>query len=134
MPYLEKATELKPEDSDLRFKYAKALVFSNENDKAIKELEYLLAKMPDNPTVYNNLGIAYFHKNDLERAIKYLSLEVEFNSNPRSFLLLGQIYGKLGKYSEAVDNLEKYLAYAPAQDPRRQKAEATLQFYRSQIK
>ncbi len=134
MSYLEKATELRPEDSDLRFKYAKALVFSKENDKAIKELEFLLAKMPDNPTVYNNLGIAYFHKNDLERAIKYLSLEVEFNSNPRSFLLLGQIYGKLGKYSEAVDNLEKYLAYAPAKDPRRQKAEATLQFYRSQIK
>jgi cytochrome c-type biogenesis protein CcmH/NrfG len=47
---------------------------------------------------------------------------------------LGAAYGKLGKYSKAVDNLEKYLAYAPAQDPRRKRAEATLQFYRSQIK
>jgi cytochrome c-type biogenesis protein CcmH/NrfG len=47
---------------------------------------------------------------------------------------LGAAYGKLGKYSEAVDNLEKYLAYAPAKDSRRQKTEATLQFYKSQIK
>jgi tetratricopeptide (TPR) repeat protein len=114
--------------------YGDALVLAEEYERAIGEYQHLLAEMPEDPQIYNKLGSVYFYVDDYQKAIEYFEKEVSFKGNPNSYFLLGAAYGKLGKYSEAVDNLEKYLAYAPAQDPKRQKAEATLQFYKSQIK
>ena len=132
--YLERALQVAPSNTKVRLDYGDALVLAEEYMRAIGEYQHLLAEMPENPQIYNKLGSVFFYVDDYLKAIEYFEREVSFKGNANSYFLLGAAYGKLGKYSEAVDNLEKYLAYSPAQDPRRQKAEATLQFYRSQIK
>jgi len=132
--YLERALQVAPSNTNVRLDYGDALVLAEEYERAIGEYQHLLAEMPENPQIYNKLGSVYFYVDDYLKAVEYFEKEVSLKGNPNSYFLLGAAYGKLGKYSKAVDNLEKYLAYAPAQDPRRQKAEATLQFYRSQIK
>ncbi len=132
--YLERALKVAPSNTDVRMEYGDALVLAGEYERAIVEYQRLLAEMPEDPQVYNKLGSVYFYLDDYPKAVEYFEGEVSLKGNPNSYFLLGAAYGKLGKYSEAVENLEKYLAYAPAKDPRRQKAEATLQFYRSQIK
>jgi arylsulfatase A-like enzyme/cytochrome c-type biogenesis protein CcmH/NrfG len=132
--YLERALQVAPSNTNVRLDYGDALVLAEEYERAIGIYQHLLAEMPENPQIYNKLGSVYFYVDDYLNAIEYFEKEVSLKGNPNSYFLLGAAYGKLGKYSKAVDNLEKYLTYAPAKDPRRQKAEATLQYYRSQIK
>jgi arylsulfatase A-like enzyme/cytochrome c-type biogenesis protein CcmH/NrfG len=132
--YLERALQVAPSNTNVRLDYGDALVLAEEYERAIGEYQHLLAEMPENPQIYNKLGSVYFYVDDYLQAVEYFEKEVSLKGNANSYFLLGAAYGKLGKYPEAVDNLGKYLAYAPAKDPRRQKAEATLQFYKSQIK
>ncbi len=133
--YLERAVYAVPSKWTMRLEYAQALVSAKKFEKAIKEYEILREKMPDNPMIYNNLGIIYYSKNDYEQAVKYLSKEVELHSNPNSYLLLGLSYGNLEKYAEAVLFLEKFLNQSSVRDVSlRKRAEQALAFFRSKIK
>ncbi|UCC39772.1 MAG: sulfatase-like hydrolase/transferase [Candidatus Aminicenantes bacterium] len=133
--YLEKAVNVVPSKLEMRLEYAQKLTFAKKHEKAIKEYEYILNKMPDNPMPYNNLGIIYYYKKDFEKAIRYLSKELELHSNPSSYFLLGLASGELQRYVEAVKYLEKYLTSAPAKDiSLRKKAEQALAFFKSKIK
>ncbi|MFQ6083569.1 MAG: sulfatase-like hydrolase/transferase [Candidatus Aminicenantia bacterium] len=135
MNYLERAIKVDPSKLQLRLEYAQALTFSEEYEKAIKEYEYLLTKKPDDPMIYNNLGIIYFYLDDFEKAIKYLSKEVELHTNANSYYLLGIACGNLARYFEAVNYLEKYLTHAPLEDTsRRRKAKQALSFFRTKLK
>jgi arylsulfatase A-like enzyme/Tfp pilus assembly protein PilF len=135
LQYLGSAVNVVPNKLEIRLEYAQSLTFNKKFDKAIQEYEYLLDKMPDNPMIYNNLGIIYYYKNDFAKAVECLSKEVELHSNPSSYLILGLSYGKLERYSEAVNYLEKYLAQSPAGDSSlRKRAEQALSFYKSKIK
>lgn len=133
--YLERGIKVDSSNLDVRLEYAQNLTFSKEYEKAIKEYNYLLTKMPDNPMLYNNLGIIFYYQKDFERSIKYLSKEVELHPNPNSYFLLGLACGELQRYSEAVNYLEKYLISVPAKDTSlRKKAEQALSFFKSRIK
>lgn len=133
--YFEKAVNVVPSKVKIRLEYAQSLTFAKKYEKAIEEYEYLLRKMPDNPMIYNNLGIIHYYKNDFEKAVKYLSKEVELHSNPNSYLILGLSYGRLKRYSEAVNYLEKYLIHSNVKDMSlRKKAEEALSFFKSKIK
>jgi len=113
--YLERAVKVDSANLDLRLEYAQTLTFSKEFGKAIKEYEYLVTKMPDNPMLYNNLGIIHYAQGDFEKSIDYLLKEMELHSNPNSYFILGLASGELQKYAEAVKYLEKYLISVPAE-------------------
>ncbi len=132
--YLEAVLRINPDNAKVRLEYGDALVLAEQYKRAIGEYEHLLAEMPENPQIHNKLGFVYFYLDDYEKAITYLEEEVNLKENADSRFLLGAAYGKLEKFPEAVDNLKKYLARASSQDPRRQRAEATLKYYESQIK
>lgn len=132
--YLEKAQQLYPSNRQVKLEYADALAAAEEYGRAIQIYQQLLAEMPENPLVYNKLGLVYFYLDDYPKAIEYLEKEVSLEESADSYFLLGAAYGKLERYSEAVSHLKKYLIHAPPQDPRRQRAEGALRFYQSQIK
>ncbi len=132
--YLERAVNVAPSKLKMRLEYAQALTFNKRYQKAIEEYEYLLDKMPDNPMIYNNLGIIHYYKSDFAKAVFYLSKEVELHSNPNSYFILGLSHGELAQYTEAVDCLEKYLTNAPgANISLRKKAEQALLFFKAKI-
>jgi arylsulfatase A-like enzyme/cytochrome c-type biogenesis protein CcmH/NrfG len=132
--YLEKAQQMYPSNRQVSLEYADALVTAEDYERAIQIYQQLLAEMPENPQVYNKLGLVYFYLDDYPKAIEYLEQEVSLEESADSYFLLGAAYGKLERYPEAVNHLKKYLIHAPAQDPRRQRAEGALRYYQSQIK
>jgi len=132
--YLEKAQQMYPLNRQVRLEYADTLVTAEDYERAIQIYQQLLAEMPENPQVYNKLGLVYFYLDDYPKAIEYLEQEVSLQESADSYFLLGAAYGKLERYPEAVNHLKKYMIYAPAQDPRRQRAEGALKYYESQIK
>ncbi len=134
MVYLEKAQQMYPSNRQVRLEYADALVTAEDYERAIQIYQQLLAEMPENPQLNNKLGLVYFYLDDYPKAVEYLEKEVSLEESANSRFLLGAAYGKLERYSEAVNHLKKYLIHAPPQDPRRQRAEGALRYYQSQIK
>jgi tetratricopeptide (TPR) repeat protein len=135
LDYIGKAVNAVPSKNEIRIEYAQLLTRAKKYDEAIGEYEFLLKKMPENPLIYNNLGIIYYSRNEFERTIQYLSREVELHASPNSYFLLGLAAGELQRYDEAIRHMEKYLSLDPAADiSLRQKAEQALQFFKSKIK
>ncbi|MFQ6082236.1 MAG: sulfatase-like hydrolase/transferase [Candidatus Aminicenantia bacterium] len=133
--YLERAIEVDPYNQEIRLFHAVVLAISGEYERAIKEYEFLLTKMSQNPMIYRRLGEIYFYKDNFEQAIKYFSEEVKLHPNANSYYLLGAACGKLERYSEAVNYLEKYLICAPKEDiSLRKKAEQALSFFKSKLR
>lgn len=67
--------------------------------------------------LYNNLGETYFHLNDLDKAVEYISKSIELRKNQgyeadlsSSFLTLGSIFFRQGKYTQSKPYLLKAAA------------------------
>ena len=134
LEYIKKAVNVEPEDKELRLRYANALALVRRYDEAFKEYNYLVEKAPDDPGVYNGMGVTYFFINDFENAIKYLSKEIELHSNPNSYYLLGIAYGRLTKYAEAVRYLEKCLtSTSQSKLVNERKIRRALDFFKSKL-
>lgn len=67
-----KAVGADPANTDNQNNYAAMLTMSGGAKQAIPVLEGLAKKFPENPTVLNNLGQAYYHADDKEKAEKVL--------------------------------------------------------------
>lgn len=67
-----KAVAADPANTDNQNNYAAMLTMSGAAKQAIPVLEGLAKKFPENPTVLNNLGQAYYHADDEEKAEKAL--------------------------------------------------------------
>lgn len=67
-----KAVAADPANTDNQCNYAAMLAMSGGATQAVPVLEQLARKFPDNPTVLNNLGQAYFQVDDEEKAEKAL--------------------------------------------------------------
>lgn len=132
--YLEKAVRIDPDDLALRLEYAQALTFSEQYPLAIGEFESMLTQWPQNPDIIGDLGKLYFYQNDFEKAVEYLSREVKIRPNADSYFLLGASCGRLMRYKEAVEYLEKYLEIEPGKNLELQeKAKQALAFYKTKI-
>ncbi len=88
---------------------------SGQMENAIKEFEKILLIDPNNVDALNNLGVAYFRLNDLEKSLFYHTKAVEVqSSNPRIYsnraLLLGKYMYRdkeaIADYTKAI-NLDR---------------------------
>jgi len=135
LEYFKKAVEAVPSKLKIRLEYAQSLTMARKYEKAIEEYEYLLKKIPDNPMIYNNLGLIHYFKGHYDQAVEYLSTEVKLHSNLNSYFILGLACGELKRYPEAVNYLEKFLSQSSVIDSSiREKAEQALASFRSKIK
>lgn len=76
-----KACSDDPTDADNLNNYASFLIMTGGEQAAIPILEYLNSKYPNNSTILNNLGQAWFGLGDMEKAKKYLSAAKELCPN-----------------------------------------------------
>ena len=103
-------------------------------NKAYKAYLDLLKMAPDDPKVYNSLGMISYFRGDFRKAIEYLSKETELHSNRDSDFILGMAYGKLEEYQKAVEYLKKYLDSLPAgEKEKRKRAESALLLFKSKL-
>ena len=79
-----------------------------ENDKAIEIYEKLVKLEPDKIEIWAFLGYLYYENDELEKAEENFNkaLDISTVDEPFILFLLGNIYSRKGKISEAVDCYE----------------------------
>lgn len=97
------------------FYQAYAQQLSGDIRQAAEGYERALEELPDNPTVLNNLGFAYYRLGRFDRALPYLERAVAADAdNVEAQLNYGLVNYDLGRYGAAVTPLERVLALQPS--------------------
>ena len=102
---LEKIKE-NPDDVEVLKTLASIYHALKENDKAIEIYEKLVKLKPDEIEILAFLGYLYYENEDLDKAEENKALDVRTEDEPFVLFLLGNIYSRKGKISEAVDCYE----------------------------
>ena len=103
--HLEKAAKLDTSLVRARLLKAKSLFYLEKEDEALSELIPLVEKHPDFGEAVLWTGKVLFFKGEFERAEKYLSRYLEFNSgSPETYYLLGEVERIIGKNINAMEN------------------------------
>jgi serine/threonine protein kinase/Flp pilus assembly protein TadD len=131
----KQAIELNPNDPAAHFWYSILLAATGRFKEAIAQSEAARTSDPFSPTVYMNLGRAYYYDHQYDKAIEYLTkvLNEEPNYTGASYSL-GFVYLQQGRYSEAIDIFQKInilkgaapLGYAYAKTGRKLEARQLL--------
>lgn len=92
-------------------KEAEQLIYSNEVDRALALLNSLLYDEPGYSSLHNHLGWAYlYYTGDSAKAEMHLRMAIKFHPEfAPPYLHMGQLLIRLGRYSEAIEFLEKGL-------------------------
>ena len=91
--------------------YSNILINKNINlDKGVDLIEEALKQNPLNSNLWNNLGLAFYKKNDFKSALSMF--ELAKNLDPTNINIinnLGDCYNKLGRNREAIFEWKKAL-------------------------
>ena len=87
LEYVKLAEEKYPDDLSFRKTEIDILVKLNKVDDAIKNLEGLIEKEPDNAMLYSFLGMMYDTKGDTDKAMEMYKKALEINPNDKSSLI-----------------------------------------------
>jgi Flp pilus assembly protein TadD len=115
---IRRAGELKP--NHWRLFYTRGIVLEREKQFKKAEADFLkaLELQPDQPFVLNYLGYSWIEQGlHLERAQDMIRKAVSLRPNDGYIIdSLGWVYYQLGKYDDAVAELERAIEYRP-EDP-----------------
>lgn len=95
--WFQKAIAIDPQDPVSHLKYAKMLVFINDNQKVFDEVNIVLRKDPHNPEAYFLKGMAYKNLKDTAKSIS--SFQTSVQVDPKyypSIMQLGLLYSATG--------------------------------------
>ena len=96
-----------PEDIDALETLASTYHALKENEKAIEIYEKLVRLKPKDHEIRAFLGYLYYENEDLDKAEENLNKSLEISQlEPFVLFLLGNIYSRRGRISEAVDCYE----------------------------
>jgi Tfp pilus assembly protein PilF len=102
---------LKLEPNDIKVHIAVAALYAERGDYAtsISQLKGLAEKLPDDASLYNNLGYTYYLSGDYKAAASTLGKAIVMDStNVHALNNMGAVLNKLGKTDQAL----KYIALA----------------------
>lgn len=100
-------------EDDLLSNFAAMLSMSGAPDKAIPLLEYLNKLYPDNTTILNNLGQAWFYLGEIDKANANLDKVVKaFAYHPQANYTQCLIEQSKGHTTKAIEKMKNSLAYS----------------------
>lgn len=133
--YYRKAVALAPEDTDLRLSYAKMLDLTGKEDEAVKEFNFVLARVDDNPEVLysleriykkkldkspsdanitTNLGAILQKQGKLDEALAYYAKAEQLDkTNVNARLNVGTLYQQKKDYKKAMEAYDSVLLLYP---------------------
>lgn len=104
-------------DADLLSNFAAMLSMGGAPHKAIPLLEYLSKLYPDNTTILNNLGQAWFYLGETDKANAQLDKVVKaFAYHPQANYTQCLIQQKKGNTAKAIEKMKNSLAYSFSPD------------------
>lgn len=124
--YIEKSLELKPDNSDLRLRYARYLTERGETKAAIEQASAVMDANPQNASARALIINAYMRANDGQAAKESASAWVKEQPDSISALIVrGEIAASNGESEEAKKYYEQALAVSD-KDPRAHNALGAL--------
>ncbi len=100
-------------DADLLSNFAAMLSMGGATHKAIPVLEYLVKQYPDNTTILNNLGQAWFYLGETDKANFLLNKAVKaFAYHPQANYTQCLIEQSKGNTTSAIEKMKNSLAYS----------------------
>lgn len=97
--------------------YASMLSMSGIQESAIPVLNYLNTKYPDNSTILNNLGQAWFGLGEMQIAEKYLDIAIRIYAyHPQANLTKSFIEESKGNKTEAVALVKKSILHSYSEE------------------
>ncbi len=73
-------------------------------DEAITEYQLALESLINSHSIYYKLGVAFYHKGDLDKAINYLTLALEKkNDYYEAYYMLAETFVKKAHFTDAID-------------------------------
>lgn len=88
-------------------------------DEAITEYQRALESYIDSDEVYFKIGMAFYYKNEIDRAINYFNLAVEKNNkNAQSYYMLACCHTRKAHFPDAMDFAQKAITTAPLSSSR----------------
>ena len=83
-------------------------------DEAITEYQRALESYIDSAELYYKIGVAQFHKGDLDKAVNYFDMAIAKNpKSSKAYYMLAETYTKLARFLEASINAKKSIACKP---------------------
>lgn len=105
------------DDDDLLSNFAAMLSMTGAPHKAIPLLEYLSKLYPDNTTILNNLGQAWFYLGETDKANVRLDKVVKaFAYHPQANYTQCLIQQSKGNKAQAIEKMKNSLAYSYSSD------------------
>lgn len=117
-----------PEKLKKSYNEAYRYIHAQQYDKGIKEMQKILKKNPDFINPYLVIADSYRQLEDLDNAISYLNQAVGVapDYEIRVYLLLGQLQLDNRQFTEARDNLNKFMRYDGIKTEQRDRAQRVL--------
>jgi Tfp pilus assembly protein PilF len=131
---LKEACKLNPEAATSRLNLGIALLEAKHFAQAEEQLRDTLKRNNNSATAHMYLGIALLRQNKFEEAEKELLVATQANAAQLAMAnyYLGGLYWRKKDYTNAVQQLEKYLLFAP-NAPDAERVRATIKEFRSRI-
>lgn len=83
-------------------------------DEAITEYQRALESYIDSSEIYFKIGMAFFYKNEIDRAINYFNLAVEKNDKMAiAYYMIASCHTKKAHFQDALEFAEKSIKLAP---------------------
>ncbi len=83
-------------------------------DEAITEYQIALESLIDSYVIYYKIGVAFYHKGDLDKAINYLTMALEKKNNYyNAYYMLAETFVKKAHFTDAVDAAEAAVQCSP---------------------
>ena len=83
-------------------------------DEAITEYQRALESYLDSPEIYHKIGVALYHKNEIEKAINYFEIAIEKNSKfADAYFMIAECYTKKADFWNAIDYAKKSIDISP---------------------
>ncbi len=76
-------------------------------DEAITEYQLAMESLIDSYEIYYKIGVAFYHKGDLDKAINYLTIALEKKNNYYdAYYMLAETFVKKAHFTDAIDACE----------------------------
>jgi len=119
--YIERAVALDGENLKFRLQLAEVLEMLQEDERALKEFEFVLDRDPGSAQAYLGLGLYHLNRGNLAQGVSSLEKSLSLSPSPLVHFSLGLAYKMAGRDREALELLKKYLEEAPASEAERKK-------------